>query len=96
MASKNQILRRPLITEKSAELREINRYVIEVDPDASKGQIRQAVETRFKVDVVSVHTVALIGKFRRRFGPIGGYRSDRKKAIVKIKAGQQITWDEVA
>ncbi len=96
MATLDAILRRPLITEKSTGLREINRYVIEVDPSATKGQIREAVESRFKVNVLSVHTVTTPGKYRRRFGPIGGYRSDQKKAIVRIKQGQQISWEEVA
>ena len=90
------ILRRPLVTEKSTILREANRYVIEVDPTASKGQIREAIESRFKVNVLSVHTVTVGGKYRRRFGPVGGYRPDWKKAIVRIKQGQQITWEEVA
>jgi large subunit ribosomal protein L23 len=90
------ILRRPLVTEKSTVLRETNRYVIEVDPSASKGQIREAIESRFKVNVVSVNTVSVSGKYRRRFGPVGGYRPDWKKAIVRIKQGQQITWEEVA
>jgi large subunit ribosomal protein L23 len=90
------ILRRPLVTEKSTILRESNRFVLEVDPDATKGQIREAIETRFKVNVVSVNTVKVGGKYRRRFGPIGGYRPDWKKAIVRLKQGQQITWEEVA
>ena len=96
MAENIQILRRPLVTEKSTVMRESNRYVIEVDPSASKGQIRQEIESRFKVNVVSVHTVNIGGKYRRRFGPVGGFRPDWKKAIVRIKQGQQITWEEVA
>lgn len=91
-----QVLRRPLVTEKSTRIRESNGYVIEVDPSASKGQIRSAIESRFKVNVLSVHTVKVLGKLRRRTGPIGGYQPDRKKAIVKIKAGQKINWEEVA
>ena len=95
MSNTTEILRRPLITEKSTRLREDNRYVIEVDPNASKGQIRQAIESRFKVNVINVHTVRVPGKFRRKSGPVGGYQSDRKKAIVRVKEGQQITWEEV-
>lgn len=90
------VLRRPLVTEKSTRLREENKYVVEVQPWASKTQIKSAIEARFKVNVVGIHTVKVLGKFRRRGGPIGGYQSDSKKAIVKIKAGQQITWEEVA
>lgn len=90
------VLRRPLVTEKSTRLREKNSYVIEVDPTASKGAIRSAVESRFKVNVLAVHTIKVLGKYRRKVGPIGGYQPDRKKAIVKIKDGQQIKWEEVA
>jgi large subunit ribosomal protein L23 len=89
------ILKRPLVTEKSTRLREQNAYVLEVDPSANKHQIRAEVEARFKVNVVDVNTVKVLGKFRRRTGPVGGYQPDRKKAIVKIKAGQQIKWEEV-
>ena len=96
MAEIKQILRRPVITEKTTILRESNQYVIEVDPSASKGMIRQAIESRFKVNVLKVRTVTVGGKFRRKYGPIGGYQSDWKKAIIRIKAGQQISWEEVA
>lgn len=92
----NTILKRPLITEKSTGLRESNRFVIEVDPSASKGQIKLEIQERFKVNVLSVRTVKIMGKFRRRVGPIGGYQQDRKKAIVELKDGQKITWEEVA
>lgn len=91
-----QILRRPVITEKSTALRETNRYVIEVSPDANKSQIRQAIESRFKVNVVDIRTITMPGKYRRKAGPIGGYRSDWKKAIIKVRTGQQIKWEEVA
>ena len=94
--SERNILRRPIVTEKSTLLREANQYVIEVDPSASKGQIRQAIEARFKVNVLKVRTVTVGGKYRRKMGPVGGYQTDWKKAIVRIKAGQQISWEEVA
>ncbi|MCG3204258.1 MAG: 50S ribosomal protein L23 [Elusimicrobia bacterium] len=90
------ILRRPLVTEKSTRIREKNGYVIEVDPSASKGQIRSAIESRFKVNVLSIKTTKIVGKFRRRTGPVGGYQPDRKKAIIQVKQGQQINWEEVA
>jgi large subunit ribosomal protein L23 len=96
MSEIKQILRRPVVTEKSQRLREGNQYVIEVDLGASKGEIRQAIEQRFKVNVLNVRTVRVGGKFRRKFGPVGGYQTDRKKAIVRIKQGQQISWEEVA
>jgi large subunit ribosomal protein L23 len=90
------ILKRPLVTEKSTRLRENNSYVLEVDPSANKHQIRAEVESRFKVNVIDVHTVKVLGKFRRRTGPVGGYQPNRKKAIVRVKDGQQIKWEEVA
>lgn len=96
MSDSTQILRRPVVTEKSTRLRENNQYVIEVDPSASKGQIREAIENRFKVDVLAIRTATIGGKFRRKFGPVGGYQPDWKKAIVRIKAGQKITWEEIA
>ena len=96
MADSKQILRRPVVTEKSTTLREGNQYVIEVDLSASKGEIRQAIDARFKVNVLAVRTLRVGGKFRRKFGPVGGYQSDWKKAIVRIKQGQQISWEEVA
>lgn len=91
-----KVLRRPIVTEKTTAMKEDNRYAIEVDPSASKFQIRQAIESRFKVNVLSVRTVRVLGKYRRKVGPMGGYKPDWKKAIVKIKAGQQIAWEEVA
>lgn len=89
-----KILKKPRITEKSTLMREDNRYVIEVAPSATKYQIREAIESRFKVNVLNVRTVRVLGKYRRKVGPMGGYRPDWKKAIVKIKAGQQISWEE--
>jgi large subunit ribosomal protein L23 len=90
------VLRRPLVTEKSSRLMEKHAYSFEVDPSATKGQVKMAVEDKFKVDVVSVHTVNVGGKFRRRIGPKGGYKSDWKKAIVRLKEGQQIKWEEAS
>ena len=88
-----QILKKPLMTEKSTREREGNRYVLEVDLHATKGDIRIAIQTRYKVNVVSVHTLRTAGKFRRR-GQFGGYQSDRKKAIVRLRPGQKISWEE--
>lgn len=96
MSRLDSILKRPHITEKATALRETNSYVIEVDPSSSKHQIRAAVEEKFKVTVLDVHTVKVRGKYRRKVGPMGGYQSDWKKAIVKIKDGQKIAWEDVA
>ena len=91
-----QVLRRPLVTEKSSLIRENNGYVLEVNPSCTKGDIRLAIEGKFKVNVTQIRTMILPGKMRRRNGPRGGYQSDWKKAIVYIKPGQQIKWEEVA
>jgi large subunit ribosomal protein L23 len=92
----NFVLNRPLVTEKSSRLMEKNTYSFSVASTATKGQIKMAIQERFKVNVLSVNTVKMYGKFRRRIGPKGGYQSDWKKAIVRLKQGQQIKWEEVA
>ncbi|HOW28979.1 MAG TPA: 50S ribosomal protein L23 [Elusimicrobiota bacterium] len=84
------VLKRILVTERSTQLKELNKYVFEVLPESTKGQIRQAVETVFKVDVLDVNTSRVHGKMRRRMGRAGGYQSDWKKAIVTVKKGQEI------
>ncbi len=61
----------------------------EVAPDANKVQIRAAVERLFKVKVEEVRTVNGVGKIRRR-GRFSGYRSDWKKAYVKLRPGQKV------
>jgi large subunit ribosomal protein L23 len=87
------ILKRPLVTERSTRLKEQNKYVFEVDPRATKGQVREAVQRVFQVEVTSVNTMNALGKLRRRMGR-PGYQSDWKKAIVTIKKGQEIKFAE--
>lgn len=89
------VLRRPLVTERTTQLREQNKFVFEVDPGATKGQIREAVQSAFKVDVLDVNTMNVPGKLRRR-GAHAGYQTSWKKAIVKLKAGQEIKYAEPA
>lgn len=85
-----KIIKRPLITEKATILKEKeNKYQFMVDKDATKGQIKQAVQELFKVKVEGVHTAIVPGKLRR-MGAHAGYRSDWKKAIVKVQKGQEI------
>ena len=79
----------PVITEKATALSEHNKVVFRVKPDATKPQIKAAVEKLFDVKVVSVNTLVTKGKtkvFRGR----KGQRSDVKKAIVTLEAGQAI------
>ena len=84
------VIRRPLITEKAHDKREGERTMcFEVHPDANKIQIKQAVETVFRVKVAGVRTSLTSGKLRRR-GRFTGYASDWKKAYVRIRAGEKI------
>jgi large subunit ribosomal protein L23 len=84
-----EVIRRPLITEKGHAKRETeNTLCFEVHPDANKIQIKQAVETVFKVKVENVRTSNYVGKLRRR-GRFTGYASDWKKAYVRLQEGQK-------
>ncbi len=87
----HQIIRRPLHTEKSVDdIRANNTYHFEVDPRASKTEIRHALEELFPGRrVVDVRTVTVSGK-RRRVGFNVGWTADRKKAIVKLRPGDTI------
>ncbi len=79
----------PIITEKSTMLSEYNAVVFKVANDATKPQIKAAVEALFKVDVTSVNTLNQKGKTKRWKGrPYT--RSDVKKAIVTLAEGQSI------
>lgn len=84
------VLRRPLITEKGMGVKETqNTLIFEVDLKATKTQVRQAVETLFKVKVDGVRTSTVEGKERRR-GKFSGYRPDWKKAYVRLKQGEKM------
>jgi large subunit ribosomal protein L23 len=87
----HSILRYPSVTEKNTQLRTSqNKYVFEVLPKATKPQIKKAVEKVFGVKVLSVNTMVVKGK-KKRQGRTMGYRSDWKKAIIKLAAGQTIS-----
>jgi large subunit ribosomal protein L23 len=89
-----QVLRRPIITEKSSLQAEyLNRYTFEVDVRANKLQIKDAVEQAFNVQVVSVNVIRVSGK-RRRWGKLVGRTKDWKKAIVTLRPGQTIQFFE--
>jgi large subunit ribosomal protein L23 len=79
----------PHITEKATLLSEQNKVVFKVALDATKDEIASAVEELFKVNVLKVNTVVTKGK-AKRFRGIAGRRSDVKKAIVTLAAGQSI------
>jgi large subunit ribosomal protein L23 len=86
----HKIIRSPSITEKNTTLRTAqNKYVFEVDINAKKPEIKEAVEKLFGVKVVGVNTGIVKGK-KKRMGKYAGYQSDWKKAIVRIAEGQTI------
>jgi large subunit ribosomal protein L23 len=85
-----QVLRRPLATEKSNQLKDEQRkYVFQVDQRANKLQIKEAVETAFKVDVTAVNVMRMSRK-RRHYGRHVSYKPLWKKAIVTIRPDQRI------
>jgi large subunit ribosomal protein L23 len=82
------IIRRPLITEKSTELRDKNVIAFEVSTKANKIQIKKAVETQFKRKVTDVRVARFAGKERRQ-GRFKGYRPEWKKAYVRLAPGEK-------
>jgi large subunit ribosomal protein L23 len=84
------VIQRPIVTERSTGLKAFNQYVFEVHPEASKPEIRQAIETLFRVQVKAVRTMSVRGKLTRRMGKNPGYTSHWKKAIVRLAPGQEI------
>ncbi len=83
------VIRRPLITEKSTEQRETTGVVaFEVHRDANKIQVKRAVEAQFKVKVADVRIANVHGKVRRQ-GRYVGQRPDWKKAYVRLAEGEK-------
>ncbi len=84
------VLVRPLVTEKGVAKKDTERTLcFQVNAQANKTQVKAAVEKLFKVKVQEVRTATFEGKLRRR-GRFAGYRSDWKKAYVKLKAGEKV------
>jgi len=83
------IIKRPLVTEKSMNLTSAGKYVFEVDKDANKLEITDAIEKVFKVKVAKVNTLTVKGKLKRTRGA-PGYTADWKKAYVTLEPGQRI------
>ncbi len=79
----------PIITEKSTLVAEENKIIFRVPLTATKPDIKEAVETLFKVDVTKVNTILVKGK-TKRFRGQPGRRSDFKKAIVTLADGQSV------
>ena len=107
MRSPQSIIKRPLLTEKSARLRETGgnaetpaegdaysqKVVFEVARDANKIDVRKAVEQLFKVTVTDVRTLVVRGKVKR-LGRFAGQRPSWKKAFVTLKPGDNIEFFE--
>ena len=84
-----EVLRRPLVTEKNAVLQMEGKYAFEVAGGATKPQIKQAVETAFKVKVTGVNVMTMPGK-ERRVGRRHVRTPSWKKAIVTLEPGDRI------
>jgi len=85
-----EVIQRPLVTEKGVLKKDTERTLcVQVHQAAKKTQVNAAVEKLFKVKVDEVRTATFDGKLRRR-GRFSGYRSEWKKAYVKLKAGEKV------
>ena len=84
MSKAYDIIKKPVLTEKSYDAMADKKYTFYVAKDANKIEIAQAVEKLFGVNVDSVNTSIVPGKYKR-MGMHGGYKSDRKKAVVTLK-----------
>ena len=90
MKNLREVIRRPLITERATQLQEANgKYSFEVDRRANKIDVKRAVEAMFDVQVIKINTTSVRGKVKR-LGRFVGRRSNWKKAIVTLAAGQSI------
>lgn len=85
MKDPRDIIKRPVITERTAEYMGENKYVFEVDIRANKTEIKQAVEAIFNVKVSNVNTLRVPGK-PKRYGRHFGYTPEWKKAFVTLTA----------
>jgi large subunit ribosomal protein L23 len=90
MLTIHDVLIKPVVTEKAISHKEADRTLcFQVAKDANKIQVKKAVEKLFNVKVEEVRTATFDGKLRRR-GKFAAYRSDWKKAYVKLVAGQKV------
>ncbi len=86
----HQLIKGPIITEKSHSLKEAgNKLTLKVDVKANKIEIRKAIEAIFKVKVLGVNTIQMLGK-KKRMGRTEGTRPNWKKAIVTLAPGEKI------
>lgn len=83
MKNPRDIIKRPVITERTADMMTDKKYVFEVDIRANKVEIKQAIEQIFKVKVTKVNTLRMPAK-PKRYGRYNGYTSEWKKAFVTL------------
>ena len=83
------IIRNPIVTEKSTLISELGKYVFEVQKDSTKLQIKKAIEHIFSVKVKKINTLLVKGKIKRFRGNLGK-RNDVKKAVVTLEKDQTI------
>ena len=88
-----EVLRKPLITEKSTDLQSLNKYAFEVEDSANKPLVKQAIENAFKVKVTGVNIITMPGK-SRRMGRRIIQSPSWKKAIVTLQPGDKIEFFE--
>ena len=94
MKSMYDVIKRPIITEKSSNLVENLQYTFEVEPKATKTEIKDAIEKIFKVNVIEIRTINVHRK-AKRMQRFEGFKPAYKKAIVRLAAGQTIDVFEV-
>ena len=83
------IIKSPIMTEKSTNLNQFNKYSFFVSKDSDSLEIKQAIENIFKVKVIKINTLINRGKLKSFKGSIG-YKKDQKKAIVTLSEGNTI------
>ena len=85
------IIKFPVVTEKSTKISENNQFVFKVDIDTSKDEVKKAIEKIFKVKVKSVNTINVKGK-KKVFKGTKGKRSDYKKAVITLIKGETLDY----
>ncbi|GAB4336910.1 MAG: 50S ribosomal protein L23 [Calditrichia bacterium] len=98
MKDPRKVILQPVLTEKALRLKEENnQYIFKVDPKSNRIEIKDAIEKRFQVNVLSIRTVNVKPKPRQRFtrgGRVEGFTSGWKKAIVTLKEGDKLDFLE--
>ncbi len=94
MTEPRDVIRRPIVTEKSMRGTAINKYTFEVDRTSPKPVIRHAVESLFQVKVTKVNVIKIPGRMRRR-GPHYYQEAGHRKAIVTLRDGDKIDLEKL-